>query len=206
MTNAKAWVGVFTCVALLGVEGVVAAQPLGRTPLTDAIFRSWAFATPTVDSDHRPERLSISQPPLSGASPAWDDLRSLSPNPWIKVSTDTDVELTGRLVAVRDDSLQLQTRRKVVRTLARASVREIRRVPHLNTGAALALGLLAGAGAGFVAGSAAACDPHICGGEGGLAVAGELVIGTLGGGMGGFIAAQVANTQPGTVVYARPRP
>ena len=204
MTYATTWVSAFTCVALLGVEGVVAARPLGRTPLTDAIFRSGASATPTADSNHRPERLSITQPPLSGASPAWDDLRALAPKTWIKVNTDTDIDLTGRLVAVGDDSLQLQTHGKVVRALTRASVREVRRVPHLNTAGAFAFGLLAGAGVGYLAGSAAACDPSTCDAAG-LYVAAGVVYGTMGGGISGFVAARVANTRPGTVIYTRPR-
>jgi hypothetical protein len=58
----------------------------------------------------------------------------------------------------------------------------------------------------LVVGSAAACDPNVCGGEGGLAIAGGLVYGTVMDGIGGFAVGEAVHARSGRLVYARAKP
>ncbi len=63
-----------------------------------------------------------------------------------------------------------------------------------------------GAPPGYLAGAAAACDPHICGGEGGLVRAGGAVHGASFKALGGFAVSQIAHSRRGRMLYARPSP
>lgn len=153
--------------------------------------------------------LSLEQPGTSehmdfrGAGPGWNALLSLAPGQVIVINTDTDVDLNGRLVAAHDDRLEMAPRRQTVRSISRASVRDIRLARPRRAARWLTLGLAVGAVTGYAAGSAAACSPHACGGEGGLMVAGATTYGLTLGIIGGLVAAQADGSRPGRLIYQR---
>ena len=136
----------------------------------------------------------------------WDTVRRLKDGTRVLVTTLQGRDINGRLTTVSEDTLQMVVRWGRKQTLLRDEVREVRLSHRLSVGQHAGLGLLLGGVTGFLVGSAAACDPHVCGGEGGLAVAGGLVYGTLMGGIGGFVVGEAVHARPGRLVYTLAKP
>lgn len=135
----------------------------------------------------------------------WDAVRRLKDGTRVLVTTRQGRGIDGRLITVSEDTLQLVVRWGRRQTLRRDDVHEVRLGHRLGVGQHAGVGLLLGGVTGFLVGSAAACDPHVCGGEGGLAIAGGTVYGTLIGGIGGFVVGQAVHARPGPLIYARAR-
>ena len=136
----------------------------------------------------------------------WDAVRQLEDGTPVLVTTQQDRRINGKLAGVSDDRLQVVVGWGRKQALLRDDIREVRIGHRLSVGQHAGLGLLLGAAGGFLVGSAAACDPHVCGGERGLAIAGGLVYGTLMGGIGGFVVGEAVHTRSGRLVYARAKP
>lgn len=133
----------------------------------------------------------------------WDTVRRLKDGTRVLVTTRQGRGINGRLTTVSEDTLQMVVRWGRRQTLLRDDVREVRLGHRLSVGQHAGLGLLLGGVTGFLVGSAAACNPNVCGGEGGLAIAGGTVYGTFMGGIGGFVVGQAVHARPGRLVYAR---
>jgi hypothetical protein len=133
----------------------------------------------------------------------WDAVRRLKAGTRVLVTTRQGRGINGRVAIVSEDTLLLVGRWGRKQTLRRDDVHEVRLGHRLGVGQHAGLGLLLGGVTGFLVGSAAACDPHVCGGEGGLAIAGGTVYGTFIGGIGGFVVGQAVHARPGRLVYAR---
>jgi hypothetical protein len=136
----------------------------------------------------------------------WDTVRRLKDGTRVRVTTLQGRDINGRLTTVSEDTLQMVVRWGRKQTLLRDEVREVRLSHRLSVGQHTGLGLLLGGVTGFLVGSAAACDPLVCGGEGGLAVAGGLVYGTLMGGIGGFVVGEGVHARPGRLIYTLAKP
>lgn len=125
------------------------------------------------------------------------------------LDADTRVQVTmrdgranaGRVATAAPDAVTLKVRWGRTQVLARADVREVRLGHRMGVAQFAGLGLLAGGVAGLVAGRAAACNPNVCGGEGGIAVAGGLVFGTLVGGIAGVVTGEAVHARPGRLIY-----
>ncbi len=136
----------------------------------------------------------------------WDTVRRLKDGTRVLVTTRQDRHINGKLITVSEDTLQMVVRWGRKQTLRRDDIREVRLGHRLGVGQHAGLGLLLGGVTGSLAGSAAACDPSVCGGEGGLAVAGGLVYGTLMGGIGGLVVGEAVHARSGRLVYAFAKP
>lgn len=184
--------------------GLSAQQP-GQSSLRASLEHEATrlAATLTVDDPFRNDSEARAQVQRSDD---WDTVRLLEKGTRVRVTTRQGQSMNGRLTTASDDTLQLVVRWGRKQTLLRDDVREVRRDRPLSVGQYAGLGLLLGGVAGFLVGSAAACDPHVCGGEGGLTIAGSTVQGTFLGGVGGFVAGEAMHSRPGRLVYARERP
>jgi hypothetical protein len=171
-----------------------AAVAQGLGPIRASLEREGRVLAATLAAGQASER-----------SNDWDNARGLAPGTRVTVSTDQEPFVKGTLISMSDDTLHLQSRRGRPWTIARADVREIRVGHKIGGGQGLAIGLLLGGVAGYLAGGATACEPHVCGGERGLAVAGGTLQGVFLGGIGGFVAGQAVQSRPGRLVYARPK-
>jgi hypothetical protein len=136
----------------------------------------------------------------------WDAVRRLKDGTRVVVTTRQDRRINGKLTTVSEDTLQMVVRWGREQTLRRDDIGEVRLRHRLGVAQHAGLGLLLGGVTGFLAGSAAACDPNVCGGEGGLAIAGGLVYGTFMGGIGGFVVGEAVHARPGRLVYPRAKP
>ena len=187
----------------------LSAQYPGQSSLRRSAEREALRLAQTLVADHPSSKGSISfntsltQTQQPGD---WDAVRQLEKGTHVRVSTHHGRATTGSLTTVGDDTLQMVVRLGRKETLSRDDVYEVRLLHGLSVGGYAGLGLLLGGLTGFLAGSAAACDQHVCGGEGGLAIAGGLVQGTFFGGMGGFVAGEMVHHRPERLVYARAKP
>ena len=136
----------------------------------------------------------------------WDTVRRLKNGTRVLVTTSQDRRVDGRLTTVSEDALQVVVRGGRKQTLRRDDIREVRLGHRLSVGQHAGLGLLLGGLTGFAVGSAGACDRDVCGGEGGLVIAGGLVYGTVMGGIGGFAVGEAVHARSGRLLYARAKP
>lgn len=191
-------------VAILSVNGCLYAQTRERFPLRAAIEREAARLASRAD------RLAVT-PAETRAVPSpvqadtrddgWNAVRSLAVGTRVMVILRRDASVQGTLAGASEESVRVLVRGHE-RVLLRTEIAEVRRGHRLSVAQHAGLGLVLGGLTGVVAGSAAACDPHRCGGEGGLATAGGLVFGTFMGGLGGFVFGEAVHARPGTLVYA----
>lgn len=188
--------------------GLSAQQP-GQSPLRASLERDATRLAPT---------LAVQEPSWNGAtgvdtraaridrSDDWDAVRRLKDGTRVLVTTRQGRGINGRLTTVSEDRLQIVGRSGRKQTIPRDDVREVRLDHRLSVVQHAGLGLLLGGVTGFLVGRAAACDPDVCAGEGGLAIAGGAVYGTFIGGIGGFVVGQAVHARKGRLVYTRVQP
>lgn len=185
----------------LGV--VLSTQQPGQGPVGVSVEREAARLVSTLVARGRPWDGSTgfnTQADQIDRSDDWNAVRRLESGTRVLVTTNQSRVLNGRLTSISEDTLQMVVRWGREQTLRRDDVGEVRLGHRLGVAQHAGLGLLLGGVTGFLAGSAAACDPNVCGGEGGLAIAGGLVYGTLMGGIGGFVVGQAVHARPGRLV------
>ena len=193
-------------VCLVRSSVAVSAQQLGEQPIRVSLEReatrlattlaardpSWngstGFNAPAVQLDR---------------SDDWDTVQRFEEGTRVLVTTRQGRSIDGKLTTVSEDTLQMVVRWGRKQTLLRDDIREVRLGHRLSVGQHASLGLLLGVSAGFLAGSAEACASNVCGGEGGLAVAGGSVYGPLVGSIGGVALRELAPAGPGRLVSAR---
>jgi hypothetical protein len=188
----------FTSVALalsLSFDVGLSAQQLGQSSARASLERDATRMASTLAADVQLE-----------PSDDWDNVRRLKEGTHVRVTTRHGGVVNGRLTTVGEDALEMVVRRGRKQTLLHDDVREVRLGHSFSVGQSAGLGLLLGGITGFLGGSVAACDPHVCGGERGLAIAGGTVYGVLLGGIGGFVVGEAMHARPGQLVYARARP
>jgi hypothetical protein len=109
--------------------------------------------------------LSAEYPAQTERSEDWNTVRRLKDGTRVLVTTRQGRGIDGRLNTVREDALQMVVRWGRKQTLLRDDVREVRLGHRLSVGQHAGPGLLLGGVTGFLVGSAAACDPNVCGGR-----------------------------------------
>jgi len=187
----------------------VAAQQLGEEPVRASLEReATRLASTLVARDPFWNRSTGVNTPLAqrDRSDDWASVLRLKEGTHVFVATRQGRGINGRLTAVSPDTLQMVVRRGRTETLSRDDVGEVRLGHRLGVAQHAGLGLLLGGVTGFLVGSAAACDSNVCGGEGGLAVAGGFVHGTFLGGIGGFVVGEAVHARPGRLVYGGANP
>lgn len=153
-----------------------------------------------------PTGLNATAAQIEQADDDWDAVQRLENGTRVVVTTRHDRRINGTLTTVSEDMLRMVVRWGRGQTLRRDDIGEVRLAHRFGVAQHAGLGLLLGGVTGFLGGSAAACDPKVCGGEGGLAIAGGLVYGTLMGGIGGFVVGEAVHARPGRLVYPHAKP
>lgn len=187
-------------VGVLSLNRCLLAQTPERFMLRAAVEREAAHlasraAAPTAT------KAAPSQEPAHTRDNDWNTVRGLAVGTRLIVFLQNGTRVQGVLVNAGEASVRVLAGGRE-RTLLRAEIVEVRRGHRLSVAQHAGIGLLLGGMTGIVAGSAAACDPRRCGGEGGLATAGGLVFGTFLGGLGGFVFGEAVHARPGRLVYA----
>ena len=188
---------------------VLSAQHSGLSPVGASLEREATRLAATLATHEQPSASSRGFDASAAQidrSHDWDAVRRLKDGTRVLVSTGQERGLEGSVTAVSDDELQIVVRRGRLQTLRRDDVREVRLDHRLSIGQHVGLGLLVGGVTGYLIGSAVGCDPRVCGGEGGLAIAGGTLYGTFTGGLGGFVVGHVVHSRSARLVYARATP
>lgn len=136
----------------------------------------------------------------------WGVVVRLAEGTRVRVTTRQGQDVNGRVAAVNQDTVQVGLRWGRTKTLPRDEVVAVRLGHRVTVAQHTGLGSLLGGLAGVLIGSAAACDSNVCGGEGGLAVAGGLVSGIFMGALGGFVVGEAVHARPGRLIYATAPP